>query len=344
LPFINNNHDFAEMMSEMLGELNASHTGCRFSPPQVNTDATAYLGLFLDETYAGNGLKIAEIIAKSPLDNAKSKVKAGCIIEKIDDAVVRADMDFYQLLNRKNGQLTLLSVFDPKTNTRFEEAVKPITRGEENELIYQRWVENRRKEVEATSGGKIGYVHVRGMNDQSYRTVVDEVLGKHIDKDALIVDTRFNGGGWLHDDLATFLSGKKYMDMVPREQKMGLEPMRKWTKPTTVLVGESNYSDAHLFPVTFKAYDIGKTVGMPVPGTGTAVWWEQQIDPTLVFGIPQVGMVDLNGKYMENTQFEPDIKIKNDPEIILKGKDQQIEKAVQDLLLQANPNPIGAKD
>jgi len=131
---------------------------------------------------------------------------------------------------------------------------------------------------------------------------------------------------------------------VPREQKMGLEPMRKWTKPTTVLVGESNYSDAHLFPVTFKAYDIGKTVGMPVPGTGTAVWWEQQIDPTLVFGIPQVGMVGLNGEYMENTQFEPDIKIKNDPEIILKGKDQQIEKAVQDLLLQANPNPIGAKD
>jgi len=344
LPFINNNHDFAEMMSEMLGELNASHTGCRFSPPQVNTDATANLGIFLDETYAGNGLKIAEIIAKSPLDNAKSKVKAGCIIEKIDDAVVRNDMDFYQLLNRKSGQLTLLSVFDPKTNTRFEEAVKPITRGEENELIYQRWVDNRRKEVEAASGGKVGYVHVRGMNDQSYRTVVDEVLGKHIDKDALIVDTRFNGGGWLHDDLATFLSGKKYMDMVPREQKMGLEPMRKWTKPTTVLVGESNYSDAHLFPVTFKAYDIGKTVGMPVPGTGTAVWWEQQIDPTLVFGIPQVGMVGLNGEYMENTQFEPDIKIKNDPEVILKGKDQQIEKAVQDLLLQANPNPIGAKD
>jgi Tol biopolymer transport system component/C-terminal processing protease CtpA/Prc len=344
LPFINNNHDFAEMLSEMLGELNASHTGCRYSPPQVNTDATAYLGIFLDETYAGNGLKIDEIIAKSPFDNAKSKVKAGCIIEKIDGETVRADLDFYQLLNRKNGQLTLLSVFDPKTNTRFEEAVKPITRGEENELIYQRWVENRRKEVEATSGGKVGYVHVRGMNDQSYRTVVDEVLGKHIDKDALIVDTRFNGGGWLHDDLATFLSGKKYMDMVPREQKMGLEPMRKWTKPTTVLVGESNYSDAHLFPVTFKAYDIGKTVGMPVPGTGTAVWWEQQIDPTLVFGIPQVGMVGLNGEYMENTQFEPDIKIKNDPEIILKGKDQQIEKAVQDLLLQANPNPIGAKD
>jgi tricorn protease len=343
LPHINNNYDFAEMLSEMLGELNASHTGCYYSAPQNNTDATASLGVFLDESYTGNGLKISEIIAKSPLANAKSKVKVGCIIEKIDGVEVRGNMDFYQLLNRKAGQLTLLSVFDPKGNTRFEEAIKPITRGEENELIYKRWVENRRREVERVSGGKVGYVHVRGMNDASYRTVVEEVLGKNIDKEALIVDTRFNGGGWLHDDLATFLSGKKYMDMVPREQKMGLEPMRKWTKPTSVLVGESNYSDAHLFPVTFKAYDIGKTVGMPVPGTGTAVWWETQIDPTLVFGIPQVGMVGLDGKYMENTQFEPDIKVKNEPEMVTKGKDQQIEKAVQDLLKQVSPKTLGVR-
>jgi hypothetical protein len=75
---------------------------------------------------------------------------------------------------------------------------------------------------------------------------------------------------------------------------------------------------------------------MPVPGTGTAVWWEAQIDPTLVFGIPQVGMMSLDGKYMENTQFEPDIKVKNEPEILTKGKDQQIEKAVQDLLQKTN--------
>ncbi len=100
------------------------------------------------------------------------------------------------------------------------------------------------------------------MNDPSYRTVVEDVLGKHIGKEALIVDTRFNGGGWLHDDLATFLSGKKYMTMMPREQAMGKEPMRKWSKPSVVLMSEGNYSDAHLFPVTYKAYQIGKKVGL----------------------------------------------------------------------------------
>lgn len=336
LPYINNNHDFAEMLSEMLGELNASHTGCRYSPPQNNVDETASLGAFIDESYTGAGLKISEIMAKGPLDKAGSKIKTGSIIEKIDGEPISGNEDFYRLLNRKKGKLTLLSILDPQNNTRFEESIRPISRAEENELLYQRWVENRRKETDKVSGGKVGYVHVRGMNDQSFRTVVEEVLGKHINKEALIVDTRFNGGGWLHDDLATFLSGKRYMDMVPREQKMGWEPMRKWTKPVSVLIGESNYSDAHLFPVTFKAYNIGKTVGMPVPGTGTAVWWERQIDPSLVFGIPQVGMVDLEGNYMENTQLEPDVKVKNQPESVLKGKDQQIEKAVQELLYNKN--------
>jgi C-terminal processing protease CtpA/Prc len=149
------------------------------------------------------------------------------------------------------------------------------------------------------------------------------------------VDTRFNGGGWLHDDLATFLSGKKYLDIVPRGIKMGHEPFRKWTKPSAVLVGESNYSDAHMFPFAYREHSLGKIIGMPIPGTGTAVWWEAQIDPTLVFGIPQVGMVALDGKYLENTQLEPDVKMMNQPEVVAKGRDQQLEKAVEELRKEA---------
>ncbi|MCC5928742.1 MAG: PD40 domain-containing protein [Cyclobacteriaceae bacterium] len=329
LPHINNNHDFAEMLSEMLGELNASHTGCRYSPTQNNGDVTASLAIFIDEKHEGAGIKIAEVIKNGPFDKAGSKVRSGMVIEKIDGETFQ---NYYHALNRKTGQFTLISLLDPSNNTRFDQVVKPISLSDERELLYQRWVENRRQETEKVSGGKIGYVHVRGMNDGSYRTVYEEVMGRHYSKEGLVVDTRFNGGGWLHDDLATFLSGNQYMSMVPREQTMGREPMSKWVKPVNLLMGESNYSDAHLFPVTFKAYDIGKTVGMPVPGTGTAVWWEQQIDPTLVFGIPQVGMVDMQGNYMENTQLEPDIKVNNEPGVMTLGRDQQIEKAVEDLL------------
>ncbi|GAA4398121.1 S41 family peptidase [Nibrella viscosa] len=332
LPYITNNRDFAELLSEMLGELNASHTGGRYAHPQQHMDATASLGLFYDQTHTGNGLKVTEVIARSPLDNATSKVKPGVIIEQIDGVAITADMDYNQLLNRKAGKNTLLSLYNPTSNTRWEESLKPVTQGEENELRYRRWVETRRKEVDRLSDGKVGYVHVRGMNDPSYRTVYEEVLGKCAGKDAVIVDTRFNGGGWLHDDLSTFLKGEKYIEMVPRGQKGGHEPMRKWIKPSAVLMSESNYSDAHMFPYTYKNHKIGKLIGMPVPGTGTAVWWESQIDPTLVFGIPQVGMVTNDGKYMENTQLEPDVLVRNDPEEIAKGRDQQLERAVQELL------------
>ena len=99
-----------------------------------------------------------------------------------------------------------------------------------------------------------------------------------------------------------------------------------------MLINESNYSDAHLFPVAYKLKNIGKTVGMPVPGTGTFVWWETQIDPTLVFGIPMGGWKMPDGNFCENTQLEPDIKVLNEPEIVTTGRDQQIEAAVKELL------------
>ena len=84
LPYINNNYDFAEMLSEMLGEVNASHTGCHYRPDEPNTDQTAELGLLYDLGFAGPGVKVAEVVEGGPLDKAASKVRAGHIIEKID--------------------------------------------------------------------------------------------------------------------------------------------------------------------------------------------------------------------------------------------------------------------
>ncbi|MCR9287627.1 MAG: S41 family peptidase [Bacteroidetes bacterium] len=336
LPHINNNHDFAEMLSELLGELNASHTGARFRPRAENGDATAALGLFYDNDYSGEGLKIEEVMDKSPVVKKGSKIKPGTIIEKIDGQAITTSTNHYQLLNRKIGKYTLLSLFDPSNGERWEETVKPISLGTEGQLRYQRWVKNCREIVEKASGGTVGYVHVRGMNDGSYRTVYEDVLGKNHGKDALIVDTRFNGGGWLHDDLATFLDGKNYMTFMPRGQDLGNEPQFKWSKPSIVVMGESNYSDAHMFPYTYRALGIGKLLGMPVPGTGTAVWWET-LQNGMVFGIPQVGMVGSDGKYLENSQLEPDIKVMNSPEKVSKGQDQQLEEAVKELLKTIKP-------
>lgn len=331
LPHINNNYDFQEMLSELLGELNGSHTGARYYSSS-SAPATASLGAYYDNSYTGDGLKIAEIIAKGPLTKADTKIKPGCIIEKINEQPIKGSEDYYPLLSGKAGKKVLLSVYNPATKERFEEQVKPITYGQQTNLLYKRWVENCRKKVDELSGGKIGYVHVKGMNSESFREVYSELLGRCRNKEAVIVDTRHNGGGWLHDDLATLLSGKEYQRFMPRGQYIGSDPFNKWLKPSCVLVCEDNYSNAHGFPWVYKTLGIGKLIGTPVPGTMTAVWWETQIDPSIVFGIPQVGVQDMQGNYMENHELQPDIELYNSPESQLKGEDHQLEEAVKVML------------
>ena len=336
LPHINNNYDFQEMLSELLGELNGSHTGARYYAPGA-TLSTACLGVFFDNSYEGDGLKIQEIIAKGPFAVKKTDVTAGCIIEKIDGEPILKDTDYYPMLEGKAGKNVQLSIYNPQNGKRFPVTIKPISTGEQNELLYKRWVKKNEKMVETLSGGRIAYVHVKGMDSPSFRNVYSELLSdRNRNKEAVIVDTRHNGGGWLHDDLATLLSGKEYQRFVPRGQYIGSDPFNKWLKPSCVMICEDNYSNAHGFPWVYKELKIGKLIGAPVPGTMTAVWWERQIDPTIVFGIPQVGCMDMRGQYMENKQLEPDIKVYNSPEKSLKGEDKQLAAAVKEMLKEAD--------
>lgn len=331
LPHINNNFDFAEMLSEMLGELNASHTGARYQGT-ASSMPTASLGAFFDEAYQGNGVKIKEIIAQGPLTKAKSQLKEGCIILKIDGAEIKKGNDYYPLLAGKAGKKVLLTFRQTATGKDLEEWVKPISYGQESELLYKRWVEQRRKMVDKLSGNRIGYVHVRAMNSASFREVYSELLGRCRNKEAVVIDTRHNGGGWLHDDLVSLLSGKEYQRFEPRNRYIGSDPYNKWTKPSAVLMCENNYSNAHGFPWLYKELGIGPLIGTPVPGTMTAVWWETQLDPSLVFGVPQVAVKDMRGAYLENQELFPDIEVYNDPASVLQGKDLQLEKAVEVLL------------
>ncbi|CCY09629.1 putative Tricorn-like protease [Porphyromonas sp. CAG:1061] len=97
-------------------------------------------------------------------------------------------------------------------------------------------------------------------------------------------------------------------------------------------MSEGNYSNAHGFPWVYKTLGIGKLIGAPVPGTMTAVWWETLVDPSLVFGIPQVTVTDVNGNALENHQLEPDILIYNTPEEAQRNYDAQLKAAVDELM------------
>lgn len=331
LPYINTRMDFAIMLSELLGELNASHTGASAGSGAAALQ-TASLGAYYDHSYTGDGLKIAEVLPRGPLSAKKVGIEAGDVITAIDGVPVEAGKDYYPLLDGKEGKNTLLSVRKGGKGKPVNVEVKPISGGTEREIIYQLWVERNEALVDSLSGGRIGYTHIRGMNSPSFRTAYDRILGKYRNCEAVIVDTRFNGGGWLHNDVAQLLSGKEYVRFAPRGRYIGSEPFSQWTKPSAMLVNEANYSDAHGTPYAYQALGIGPVVGAPVPGTMTAVWWENQIDPSIVFGIPQVTSLDINGNVLENQELQPDVEVYNTPAEIVSGNDLQIRAAVDTLL------------
>ena len=332
LPHIANNYDFAELLSEWLGELNVSHTGGRFSAYNPG-ERTAQLGLLFDWNYTeGQGLRIAEVLEKGPFDKAASKAKAGLIVEKIDGIDLTPEADPSTLLNDKAGRKTLVSFYDPATNERWDEVTLPISQGTYNALLYRRWVKQRAADVERWSNGRLGYVHIQSMDDGSFRNIYSDILGKYNECDGIVIDTRFNGGGRLHEDIEILFSGKKYFTQVVRGREACDMPSRRWNKPSIMLTCEANYSNAHGTPWVYRHQGLGKLVGMPVPGTMTSVAWETLQDPSLVFGIPVIGYQLPDGSYLENTQLEPDIRVANAPETIVRGEDTQLKTAVDELL------------
>ena len=338
LPSIGNNFEFAEMMAEMLGELNISHSGATYSASNPNDDATASLGVFFDPTWAGAGARVVEVINDGPLDRHDVDIKAGSIIEAVDGVAITPERDIAELLNRKAGKNVLLAVKDGASTNEF--VVKPVPAADEGRLLYARWVKRNADEVSKASNGQLGYVHIPGMNDGAYRTTFEDIMGRYATRKGVVVDTRFNGGGDLVADLAMFLSGKKFFDYTTDTRSNGYEPNFRWTKPTVALANEANYSDGHCFAYTYKDQKLGPLVGMPTPGTCTFAGWESLQDGVR-WGVPGVGVKDANtGKYLENMQTEPDIKVMNRYELVSKGKDPQLEAAIAALLKLINGAPI----
>ncbi len=333
LPFIGNHYEFAELISELLGELNVSHSGAAYSKNDPDGDATAALGIYYDDSYTGEGVKILEVVKGGPLDKSDISLSPGAILKAVDGIVIKPDNDLSELLNRKAGKNTLLSFVEKGKEVAY--VVKPVSIGEENTLLYRRWIKRNQEEVEKLSNGQLGYVHIPGMNDGAYRNVYEEVMGRYFDKKALVVDTRFNGGGDLVGDLDMFLSGKKFVDYGTDKGNTGFEPNFRWTKPSISLVNEANYSDGHCYAYMIQAQKINKLVGMPVPGTCTFAGWATLMDTGIRWGVPPVGVKAMNGKYLENWQTEPDIKVANDAQKIVTGADQQLEAAVKELLKEA---------
>lgn len=333
LPHISHWEDFAELMAELQGELNASHMFSAFSPGEPYWDKVGSLGVYYDRSHVGPGVKIAGVLAGGPADAPGSLLVPGAVIMTVDGVTIGPDADIAPLLNHTVGKSVLLGVAAPGSGAVAEQRIAPVSQDAEVALAYRRWVAERRAIVEALSGGRLGYVHIAAMNDAEMHKVYAELMGRYGHAEGAVVDVRFNTGGLLHDQLVAFLDGERHSGFVTRNGvDLGLSPYDRWARPTALVQNAFSYSDGSIFPAYYKRQALGPMVGDRVPGTGTAVYIAPQLEPRLVFGTAQIGMRAKDGRFYENTETVPDLLVPTDPNFIAEGRDPQLEAAAKELL------------
>ncbi len=324
--------DFYALVSMMLGELNASHLG--IGGPTVSGPSTAYLGVWFDPEHRGPGVKIASVLKNSPADKDESRLNVGEFILAIDGVDVSNNEQIWETLADKAGRVVELLVNDKPTKEGARTVkIKPVDRGQWLNLIYEDWVEKRKRKVEELSGGRIGYIHIQAMSQSELRKFerefYAEVVGK---KDALIIDVRFNGGGRIHDELLSILKRRLYALEQYRGTPPFTQPFQVWQKPTIVLINEFSASDAEIFPKAFRDLGLGKLVGVPTYGGVIGTYNVTLIDGSTFFRVPVTGWRTLDGVNLENYGVKPDIYVEHTPEDNAEDRDLQLEVAVKELL------------
>jgi tricorn protease len=325
--------DLYALISLMMGELNASHLGINgfLATPD---ETTAELGLLFDESYPGPGLKIAEILKRGPADKRGINLKPGDFILAIDGLDLAKEPNLAKHLNDKVGEAITLQVAstptaDVKSRRRVELVGSP--RNQISYLMYERWVDHNRKRVAELSKGTLGYIHIPSMDDAGLDRFVRELYSDNFDKDAIVLDVRFNGGGFTHDQVLNYLGGKQHTLFRQRDGGAGLVLRsydRKWSKPLVLLINNRSYSDAEIFPHAFKTLGLGKLVGQATGAHVIGTRSLRLIDGS-TFRIPGTGVYTLKGENMEKVGVKPDVAIDVHPDQLAKGLDAQIDRAIE---------------
>jgi tricorn protease len=328
--------DLYALVSLMLGELNASHLGI-MGPPTVPEETTADLGLLFDESYRGPGLKIAEVIKRGPADRRGLNLKPGDIIWSVDYQDLTNTTPLARLLNDKVGQVVVLQVSstaDPKAPRRRLE-LQAVGREEIRNLMYERWIASNASRVAQISKGKLGYIHIPSMDDAGLDRFVRALYSDNFDKEGIVLDVRYNGGGNTHDKVLNYLGSKEHTFFMQRHGGHGAvlrAADRKWSKPLVLLINNRSYSDAEIFPSAFRTLGLGKLVGQQTGGMVIGRQTMQLIDGS-VFLLPRIGVFTVKGVNMEKEGVPPDVAVEPHPDQLARGQDVQLDRAV-DVLLQ----------
>jgi len=338
------NADFQYCVNWMLGEINASHMGLYGIKPRYNTKRVATGMLGIDIKPLEKGVEIKKVLKKSPADRKESKLSAGDIITHIDgEEITQKDNYYSYLVNKTNTRVVLTVVTN--NNTR-EVVIRPTT--SIRNLLYDDWVAERRKLTEKYSNGRLGYIHIRGMNWTSFEEFEREIAVNAYNKEGLIVDVRYNGGGWTTDYLMNILNVKQHAYTIPRGAVDDLDkehkkfeshypfgsrlPFYAWTKPSITICNQNSYSNAEIFSHAYKTLGIGTLVGTTTFGAVISTGAKDLVDGSYIRLPFRAWYVKSTGVNMENNGAVPDIEVNNTPDCKAQNIDQQLQSSVEELL------------
>ncbi len=334
---VGDRQELLNIINEMIGELNASHTGA--APPPRGAGgggvATGNLGIELQPDAAAGRYRVSYVYEGGPADKDWVKVNVGDYLIAIGGTPVKAGDEYWELLNnRLNRKVEVTFNNKPSEEGAWKTRLETINGGAYNTLRYDRWVKERRQKVDEMSNGRIAYLHIQAMNQPSLRKFEKEIR-EFRNKDAMIIDQRWNGGGNIEQELLAILVQREYQVWVPRGVEAAGRPFAGYFGPKVVLQNWRSASNAEMFPAGFRALGLGKVIGTPTMGAVIGTGSYSLIDGSTV-RTPGVGvyLADQKRTNMENYGVQPDIRVDNSPEDNLAGRDRQLEAAVEELLKQ----------
>lgn len=333
LPTVQNRANLRKLLNDMLGELNASHL-------TFSSNGKEEEGFYRQRSIASgivfsndNPYTVERIVEGSPLDLSDFPVQAGDQLIEVNDQKVELpkNRESYFTFAKIPEEIKLKFV---RNGVDFEVKVHPINTRSFGRLLYNEWIANNQQRVDITSQKKIAYVFMKDMGGRSLSDFMIDMTTEAEERDALILDLRYNRGGNVHDDVLQFLSQRSYLSWKQRGGQTSPQPnFSPSSKPIVLLINEHSLSDAEMTAAGFKELGLGTIIG-----TETYRWIIFTSGKGLVDGsftrLPSWGCFDLEGNDLELTGVSPDIYVNNSFKDRVQGKDPQLDKAIEYLMKQ----------
>jgi tricorn protease len=333
LPHIADLDELHNVVMEMIGEMNASHTGITGGttlPGQTPAEraTTRYPGFTLEPDASGY-YKVGSINRNGPADHEYIKIEPGNFLLAVNEKPLKTKDNYWELFKILPGRkFEFLVNSKPSLDGAWTINVEPLTAAQQNNLEYDLWVEGRKRMVEKLTNGEIGYLHIKAMDAPSLEKFRQDLIDNR-GKKGLIIDERFNGGGGIDQELLEILNQRKQYQLTRNRDSIDVpRPIQAYFGPMAVLQNERSASDAEMFPDGFRALGLGKVIGVPTMGAVIGTGSFTLLDGSAL-RTPGSGVYNAKGQNLENYGVPPDVYVDNGPEDFLTGHDRQIEKAIE---------------